>query len=230
MVPTQSENSVKGSLPHQAFLARASDQTVGAGDLALGAFLTMRMVDQFAASATPNPEALKYQVRATLDLINGIQHESPEVGQLRQIVRVSEQVMKRKEPRLLWAPMLGYAFWLEQQLRLNESVDVLDTALGLGIQPESEDHVNAWLQRARVLRALGQLADSIQSYETGGEMGLRLGDSHSHRRSRIGRSATLSKLGNLTGAETLLREAIAESHTEGDREAEAVGYHELAGV
>src|SRR5690242_6422061 len=99
MANAQSENTVKSSLPHHAFLERASDPTPGAGDSALGAFLTMRLVDQFRVEAEPNIEALKYQVKATLDLIDGIESDSPEVNHLRQIVRVGEQVMKKKEPR-----------------------------------------------------------------------------------------------------------------------------------
>ena len=227
MANASTDTNTPSFLPHQAFLVRASDPASG-GELALGAFLTMRMVDQFRASARPNLEALGYQVRATINLVDGLSSESSEVTHLRHIARVGEQVMKKNESRLLWAPMLGYAFWLEKALRFDESIDVLDTALGLGTTPESGDHVNAWLQRGRVLRAASRYDESTESYVTGGEIAIRIGDGHSNRRSQIGRAVVMQKLGNLADAEGALRSAIAAAQLNDDREAEAVAHHELA--
>jgi tetratricopeptide (TPR) repeat protein len=217
------------SLLHQAFLERASDTSApGSGDLALGAFLTLRLVDQFGAKAKPNRAALSYQVRATWDFVQNLPGDSPELSHLRQIARVGEQVLKRRDARLLWSPMLAYAYWLEQELRLAESLDVLDTALGLATAPETEEQVAAHLQRGRVYRIAGDYERATESYEAGAEIAARLGDHHSVRASRIGRAVVLSRLGNLPASEAILRETATDAEAAGDREAAAHAYHDLA--
>ncbi|HEY2824642.1 MAG TPA: hypothetical protein VGI83_03765 [Gemmatimonadales bacterium] len=222
-------NIKPGALLHQAFLERASNtDTPGAGDLGLGAFLTLRMVDQFRIGAQPNADALNYQVRATLDFVSGLSSDTAEVNHLRQIARVGEQVLKRQEPRFLWAPMLAYGFWLEGELRLAESLDVLDTALGLNPDGESNDHVAALLLRGRVLRHLSRYTEATASYTASGAMGKRLGDDHSERLGRIGCAIVMQKLGNLAAADESLRQVRHEAQAAGDRNAEARACHDIA--
>lgn len=229
MTNTSSQTATRGPLLHQAFLERASDtSTNGAGDLGLGAFLTLRMVDQFRSDARPNTEALNYQVRATQDFVGGLNSDSAEVNHLRQIARVGEQVFKRNEPRFLWSPMLAYAFWLEGELRLAESLDVLETALGLDAERETGERVAALIQRGRVLRHSSRYDDATESYAASGAMALRLGDDHSERLARIGRSIVMQKLGNLSGADGLLQQVRADARNAGDTIAEAKACHDLA--
>ena len=188
----------------------------------------MRLVDQFAASRpAPHADALAYQVRATREFLNGLRPSTVESNHLSQIVRVSAGVGTSHKARLLWPPLLAFAYWLEKELRLGEALDVLHTGLQLSGQDTGEEDVAAQLQLGRVLRLSGRFPESAAAYARGGELAAGRGDTHSQFRSRVGCARVAQEQGNLPEAERILKGVLTAAHRAGDRTAQAVACHDL---
>lgn len=219
-----------GSAPHlhEAFLERASDGGDEPGH-ALGAFLTLRLVDQIAENAKASrAEALAYQLRACATYLDEAYPLTEEVTHLREIVRVARIACESGNKRLLWSPMQAFAYWLERELRLDESLDVLDSALRLEGASALDEKIAALLQRGRVLRTAGRFGEANNSYAAAGEMANLRGDLRSQMVSRIGRSVILQKTGDLPGSEDLLRGVLDIAKETGDAFVEARAAHGLA--
>ena len=214
---------------HEPFLRRAADTGADpSSGYALAAFLTMRLVDQFTAGRpAPHPDALAYQVRATREFLNGLQPPTVESNHLSQIVRVSAGVGASDKTRLLWPPLLAFAYWLEQELRLEEALDVLHTGLQLSGQDTGEEDLAAQLQLGRVLRRSGRFSESAAAYAMGGELAAGQGDTHSELRSRVGCALVAQEQGNLPEAERILEGVLADARSAGDTTAQALACHDL---
>ncbi|HKI94326.1 MAG TPA: hypothetical protein VJ992_03440 [Gemmatimonadales bacterium] len=219
-----------GTHLHEAFLERAgaADGEAGVGGHALGAFLTMRLVDQFAAGVTPYADAVRYQIDATRDFLHNLTPQMAETAHLLDIVRATDAAHVTQDRRVLWGPLLRFALWLEDDLRLAEALDVLDAALRLSDGPDAADELAARLQRARICRKATLYAEATAEYARAGETARRLDDHHAERLSRIGRANVMQKVGNLPGAEEALRAVIAEADAAEDAYAVACASQELA--
>ncbi|MBI2401514.1 MAG: hypothetical protein HYV20_01990, partial [Gemmatimonadetes bacterium] len=159
-----------GSWLHEPFLARASEPGFELGRHALGAFLTLRLADRFRPDEEPShPLALAYQVRATRDYLLDLHPQNPEVAHLLEVVRLAHAVQKGGVRSMLEPPLLAYAHWLEQELRLAEALDVVETALGLNDGTAPTEEIAGLLQRGRILRHLGHFDDAQASYREGRE-------------------------------------------------------------
>ena len=217
---------------HEPFLewAAGKDGEID-GDLGLGAFLTMRLVDQFAVSGLDaGIGALEYQCAATLKFVEGIYPITNRSTMLREIAVVAQEALRATDPRLLFSPLLAFAYCLEEEPRLREALDVLETVLGLSDGRAAEEEVNACLQLGRVLRNLGEFAEARLAYERAGDMALTLGDTHSELLSRIGRGVVARFVGNLPESEQALMAVIADASACDDDDAEARACHDLAGT
>ncbi len=215
---------------HEAFLERAAHADVSdSGSSGLGAFLTLRLVDQFAVdSLGGDPEAIAYQITATREFLHDLYPITPEVTNLREIVRVAESAQRTLDQRMLFAPLLAFAFMLEEELRLKEALDVLETAGRLSDGSDGEEELATGLQLARVLRLSGQFGEARDAYAAAGRMAVRMADTHSALLSRVGRGIVLQKLGNLPESERALREVVADAQLVGDRDIEARALQDLA--
>ncbi len=151
---------------HEPFLERIADQRFRErAAYTLGAFLVMRLVDRYAVGAGyTDPESLAYQESSALEYVSKLDQEDAEAGHLMELIRVSNQVRVRGSRKLLWAPLLAYAYWLEQELRLKEALDVVETALRMDDGTAPQEEVSALLQRAYILRLLGRLDLARASY------------------------------------------------------------------
>jgi len=211
---------------HEPFLERASaGGTDGAGSSALGAFLTLRFADRAAERDDGQKEALAYQARATLDFLDDLT-PSPEVTHLVEITKVARAVGRGSSNHLLCAPLLAFAYWLEQELRLEEALDVVDSAQRIGGLTPSEV-VAATLQRARILRLLGQFDEARQAYAAAGVKAKAAGDSHSVLLSRIGDAIVSRQVGNLPASEAALRDVLRDAEALDDEDAQARAHHDL---
>lgn len=217
---------------HEPFLERAADKdSQDTGGNGLAAFLTMRLVDQFAADREDvSREAVRYQIAATRKFLEDLYPRNPEVTSLREIVRVAGAAIDVRDRRLLFSPLMAFAFWLEQELRLEEALDVLDSALNLSDGRSAEEEVAGFLQKARVLRLSGKFDDARATYQKGGKIAANVGDKHSVLLSQIGRGVVMQKLGNLPESERVLCEVIAAAKRVGDREAEGKACQDLGGT
>ena len=218
---------------HEPFLTRAAEIDVrDTSSNGLGAFLAMRLIDQFsveAASQTADA-AVSYQISATLEFLRDLQPPDSEVTSLKEIVRVAQVAHETGNRRILFAPLLAFAFWLEEELRLEEALDVLDTAARLSDGRDDDDEVRLLLQRARVLRLIGKFESARDDYAEAGRAAIKLTDSHSVLLSRIGSGVVSWKLGNLPKAERTLRDVVDDARHVSDKDAEARALHDLAGV
>ena len=229
MTSTYDNSHVESSSLHEPFLERAADtEEQEAGGNGLGAFLTLRLIDQFSADREKiHREATAYQVTATGEFLNDIYPHTPEVTHLRELVRVAGTALDTKDRRLLLPPLMAFAFWLEQELQLDEAIDVLKTALQLSDGRDGEEEVAAYLQYARVLRMQGDFEGARGSYTRSGNIAATIGDQHSVMLSQIGHGVVLQKVGNLPESERILREIIKQAQDVGDRDAEARASHDL---
>ncbi|MSR06344.1 MAG: hypothetical protein EXR93_04630 [Gemmatimonadetes bacterium] len=175
---------------HEPFLERASE-----GDErghALGAFLTLRVIDRIAQDpAALRSEALLYQLKAAGTYLEEVYPQSEEINHLREIVRIARTVNETGNKRLLWSPMLAFAYWLEMELRTDESLDVLDSALGLDSVSAIDEKIAAQLQRGRVLRTDGRFVEANVTYAFAEQMANLRGDLRSQMVGRIGRSSIM---------------------------------------
>jgi len=184
---------------------------------------------QFAADALGgDPEAIAYQITATREFLRDLYPVTPEVSNLREVVRVAEAAQQQLDGRMLFAPLLGFAFMLEEELRLEEALDVLETAGRLSDGRDGEEELATGLQLARVLRLSGRFGEARDAYAAAGRMAVRMADTHSALLSRIGRGIVLQKLGNLPESERTLREVVADARLVGDRDIEARALQDLA--
>ncbi len=215
---------------HEPFLARAADSdSQGPASNGLGAFLTLRLIDQFAADQQKiNRDATTYQIKATREFLDDIYPCTPEVSHLRELVRVAATAIAENERRLLFAPLLAFAYWLEQELRLEEALDVLSTALRLSDGRDGEEEVAAHLNHARLLRLRGDFVAARASYQRSGQMAAKLGDDHSVLLSQIGHAVVLQRVGNLPESERVLRDVLERARSLRDADAEARACHDLA--
>lgn len=236
-LPDESPDSAawRGRRPgnlHEAFLNRAgeAEHDPRAGSYALGAFLTMRLADQFGHGVEPPQDAVRYQVDATRDFLRSLAPQTVETVQLLEITRAADTAHTTGEARRLWTPLLTFAAWLEEAIRLSEALDVLETALRLSDGRDGPEEIAASLQRARVYRKAGRFREATAAYTLAGERAERAGDRHAARLSRIGRGIVMQKTGELPASETLLREVLAEARADSDVNAEARACQDLACV
>ena len=214
---------------HEPFLERAAADNQDTGRSGLGAFLTLRLVDQFAADKLDlRSDAIGYQITATRDFLSDLYPQTVEVVNLQELVRVAAAAHEANDRRLLFSPLLAFAFWLEEELRLDEALDVLATTMQLSDRRDADEEVASHLQRARVLRLSGQFDTAREEYALAGTIAAHLGDTHSELLSRIGRGIVLQKVGNLPESERILREVVTQARRQRDRDAEARACHDLA--
>jgi tetratricopeptide (TPR) repeat protein len=211
---------------HEPFLERASDPELAGDDrIALAGFLTLRFADRAGDFREEEKEALAYQARATNDYLDDLE-PSEEVTHLREIVRVATAVGRGKSTHLLSAPLLAFAYWLEQELRLAEALDVVETAQRIkGLTPS--EVVRSSLQQARIQRLTGRLDEARRTYAAAGARAEEMGDRHSVLLSRIGDAIVSRQLGNLPASESALRDVLKRAEACGDEDAQARAHHDL---
>jgi len=230
MASSSVELRQSGSWLHEPFLVRASEPGTDLGRHALGAFLTLRLADRFRPDEDAHPLALAYQVRATRDYLLDLRPQNPEVSHLMEVVRLAEAVQQGGARTILEPPLLAYAFWLEEDLRLAEALDVVETALGLSDGSARTETIAGLLQRARVLRLLGRFDDARASYESARLHADSVGDMHSALLARIGNALVMQQLGNLQASEKALRAVLNDAGAANDRDAQARAHHDLGAV
>jgi len=143
-------------------------------------------------------------------------------------VRGTADAFEQRSAGLVLPALFAYAHFLEDEMRLQEALDVLDTLLQLGdgtLVPS--DAVGARLRRARVYRKLNEFDAAERSYAEGGALAASIGDTHSELLSRIGQALTVIGRGNLAQAEHTLRDTLTRAEAFADPEAQARAHHEI---
>jgi len=231
LTATSTEKLKLSSRFHEPFLARAqSSESTVEQRRALGAFLTLRLVDQFTNEQESDEEraGLRYQMTSTLEYVEVLPSNAVDAEHQRHIVGACNQVIGADSRGALWPPMLAYAFWLEKDLQLLEALDVLVTILRLYDGTNARDCLAATRQQARVLRLLGRFDEADEAYDRGERLAAGTGDQHSAFVLRIGRAILYQKRGNLPESERQLRKVAADAEEAGDTAARAMATHDLS--
>ena len=216
--------SQHASLPHAVFLQRM------AGGSGQAAFIVLRLVDLLGPEhATLHPDAFHYQYVATARCCRDLPPGATETSHLLGLVRSTADAFRQQSTGLVLPALFAYAHYLEDEMRLEEALDVLDTLLQVGgAKLAPADAVGARLRRARVCRKLNAFDAAERAYTEGGEMAAAIGDTHSELLSRIGRALAVMGRGNLASAEHELRDTLVSAEAYADREAQARTHHEIA--
>src|SRR6266853_135136 len=222
-------------LPHAVFLHRmagAAQPSAVEPRLGRAAFVALRLVDLLGAEhATLHPDAFHYQYVATVRCCRDLPPSLTETSHLVGLVRGTGDAFQQCSPGLVFPALFAYAHYLEDEMRLEEALDVLDTLLEVGGEKlPPEEAVGARLRRARVYRKLNEFDAADQSYAEGGAIAAAIGDTHSELLSRIGRAETLRGRGNLLEAEGSLRGILVDAEAARDRYPQALAHQGLAVV
>src|SRR2546421_4476451 len=222
-------------LPHTVFLRRLAGATRARSlDARLGraAFVALRLVDLLDPDQpTPTADAFHYQHLATERACRGLPAHRPDTRHLIRVVQNTADAFQAREVGLLFPALFAYAHYLEDEMRLEEALDVLETLERVGGDAvRAEDQVAARLRSARVLRKLNRFDEAERTYEEAGAQAEAVGDRHSELLSRIGRAHVALGRGNLSHAESSLRQTLQNAETVLDGDAQAAAHHVMAVV
>src|SRR5467141_4313714 len=215
----------RAGLPHAVFLHRmAGGSPPSALEPRLGraAFVALRLVDLLGPEHTTlHPDAFHYQYVATVRCCRDLPPGSTEASHLLGLVRGTADAFEQRSAGLVLPALFAYAHYLEDEMRLEEALDVLDTLLQVGGEKlPATDAVGARLRRARVYRKLNEFDAAERSYAEGGALAATIGDTHSELLSRIGRAYATTGRGNLFDAENALRDILFDAERLQDSEAQ----------
>ena len=222
-------------LPHAVFLHRLAGESPSSAlepRLGRAAFVALRLVDLLGAEySTLHPDAFHYQYVATARCCRDLPPGATERSHLVGLVQGTHDAFEQRSVGLVLPALFAYAHYLEDEMRLGEARDVLDTLLQVGGEKlPPTDAVGARLRRARVYRKLNEFDAAEQSYAEGGALAATIGDTHSELLSRIGRADTMRGRGNLVEAESSLRDILVDAERLQDREARARAHQVIAVV
>ncbi len=231
-----SEAALEQRVPsHAAFLERLADAPSPASARARhshAAFVTLRLVDLLGPERGPLPAvAFQYQLTATERYCRDLPCDSTETAHLAGLLLAATDAFAGRDVQLVVPALLAYAHFLEDELRLPEALDVLETAVRVGGEAlRAADRVAAGLRLARVFRKLSDFDAAERAYDAAGALAAASGDRHSELLSRIGRANAVMSRGNLLEAGRSLRGILQDSEALGDREARARAHQVMAVV
>jgi tetratricopeptide (TPR) repeat protein len=222
-------------LNHEPFLERArlqrEQERDGAARLALGAYVVARLINKLL-TLEAGPEALegfRWQLDAVRRHVDDLAADAPETAHLAGIAAAASA-----EGRIsagLWMNLTAYAYFLEHEGRLEESLEILNLAAraqGLGTPPE--DFAAYALFAARLNRQLARWDSASVCYAAAEQAALTCGDDISALRGRLGQGAVHRGRGNYPQAR-VIAEAVLREATQLDLvDAQALAYADLGTI
>src|SRR5207248_5388050 len=116
----------RDGLPHAVFLRRlAGARAATSTDARLGnaAFLVLRLVDLLGPSRGPaHADVFRYQHAATEHTCRELPNDCTETGHLTGLVRATADAFQEQDVRVVAPALLAYAYFLEDELRLDEAL------------------------------------------------------------------------------------------------------------
>src|SRR3989442_2270834 len=126
----------RAGLPHAVFLHRlagASEPSALEPRLGRAAYVALRLVDLLGPEhATLHPDAFHYQYVATVRCCRDLPPGSTEASHLLGLVRGTGDAFRQRSAGLVLPALFAYAHYLEDEMRLQEALDLLDTLLHVG--------------------------------------------------------------------------------------------------
>ena len=205
-------------LGHEPFLERArlqrEQEQDGSARLALGAYVVARLVDRLL-TLDYDPGAMQgfqWQLDAVRRHVSELPLDAPETAHLRGVVEAIST--EGQATPGLWKGLTAYAYYLEHEGRLEESLEILTLAVrAQGPQTSASEFASYALVAGRLNRQLARWDSATSCYGAAEEAATSIQDHVAALRGRLGRGAVCRGLGNLPMAREIA-EAVARDATE----------------
>jgi tetratricopeptide (TPR) repeat protein len=219
-------------LTHEPFLERARRQREQERDesarLALGAYVVARLVDKLP-TLSQNDEGVagfRWQLEAVRRHIGELPADSPETAHLAGVVAAVPLDGPPKPS--LWKSLTAYAYFLENDGRLEEALEVLALAgRAQGTQTSLADFGTYALFAGRLNRELARWDAAIACYHAGEEAALKVGDLVAAFRGRLGLGGVHRGQGNYPLARAAAEEVASRASELRLPDAQAMAFADL---
>ena len=222
-------------LSHEPFLERARLQREraqdGAARLAMGAYLVARLVDRLLTLPLGREveEGFRWQLDAVRRHVSELPGDAPETAHLSGVV--SAIASNAIPTPAVWKNLTAYAYFLEHEGRLEESLEMLSLAVrSQGSRVTLADFAKYALFAGRLNRLLARWHMASNCYAAAEEAGVETGDPVAVLRGRLGRGAVHRGEGNLPAAREIAEAVAAEADKLRLLEPQAIAYGDLGVV
>jgi tetratricopeptide (TPR) repeat protein len=203
-------------LSHEPFLERArlhrEQERDGSARLALGGYVVARLVDRLLMLENDREacDGFRWQLEAVRRHVEELPGDAPETAHLAGVVAA---VPAQGRPSSgLWMSLTAYAYFLEHEGRLEESLEALTLAVrSQGAPTPVADFTSYALFAGRLNRLLTRWQAANACYSAAEESALSVSDLNAALRSRLGRANVLRGQGNLPMARQTVEEVIKEA-------------------
>jgi tetratricopeptide (TPR) repeat protein len=224
--------SAANLLSHEPFLERARMQREqerdGAARLALGGYVVARLVDKLLLfeSGADAFEGFRWQLDAVRRHIQDLPSDSPETAHLAGIVAAVP--LGAPPASGLWLSLTAYAYFLENEGRLEESLEMLTLAArSQGAQTPIADFTAYALFAGRLNRLLARWDLAKACYGAAEEAATRSGDALAMLRGRLGQGAVQRGQGNYPAARAIAEGVARDAADQQLVDAQALAYADL---
>jgi tetratricopeptide (TPR) repeat protein len=223
-------------LNHEPFLERArlqrEQEREGSARLALGAYVVARLINKLLTLKNSGPDALEgfhWQLEAVRRHVEELPSDAPETAHL---AGISAAVSRDGQTSSgLWMNLTAYAYFLEHEGRLEESLEILNLATKVqGSQTTPQDFAAYALFAARLNRQLARWDSATACYSAAEEAARACGDDVSALRGRLGQGAVHRGRGNLPLARDIAESVVRDASKLELAEVQALGYADLGAV
>ena len=219
-------------LTHEPFLERARVQREQAEDgsarLALGAYVVARLVDKLLTltADTAGREGFRWQLEAVRRHVSDLPADAPETAHLAGVVAAVP--FENPVGPSLWKSLAAYAYFLENDGRLEEALETLALAArAQGTETTLPDFVQYGLAAGRLNRELARWDVAMTCYDASEQAALQMGDLIAACRGHLGRGAVHRGQGNFPLARAAAEEVVRRAGELQLPDAQAMGYADL---
>jgi tetratricopeptide (TPR) repeat protein len=208
--------SSTNTLTHEPFLERArlqrEQEAEGSARLALGAYVVARLVDKLLTLENDDEqlEGFRWQLEAVRRHVNELPSVAPETAHLVGVV--SAVPANGKVTSGLWMSLTAYAYFLEHEGRIEESLELLTLAArAQGSETAPQDFVVYALFAGRLNRQLARWDVASECYQVAEDAASSISDMTRTLRARLGRALVLRGRGNLPQARAEVAQVISRA-------------------
>jgi tetratricopeptide (TPR) repeat protein len=209
--------SASDVLTHEPFLERARVQREQERDasarLALGAYIVARLVDRLLSfDVNDNSgEGFRWQLESVRRHVNELPANEPESAHLAGIV-AAVPAQGPPPSATLWKSLTAYAYFLENEARFEESLEVLSLAVrAQGSDLPPMDFVSYALLAGRLNRRLARWEPAASCYQAALQGASSTGDQNRALRARLGHAHVDRARGNLPRARAEVEKVLSEA-------------------
>jgi tetratricopeptide (TPR) repeat protein len=195
--------------------------------LALGAYVVARLVDKLLAieNDAGAAEGFRWQLEAVRRHVDDLPADAPETAHLAGVVAAVPS--EGRHVANLWMSLTAYAYFLEHEGRLEESLEMLNLAARSQGSIGVADYTAYALFAARLNRRLARWDLATACYDAAEETAIQSGDAVSRLRGRLGKGAVHRGRGNLPLAQAIAEGVVRDATEEGLADVQALAYADL---